>query len=125
MKHLFVLLLLLATATLHAQDEQQFDNYERQYGLAQFWKGVSINFAFFEQVPDLNWDSLYFSYIPKVDAAQNDFEYVRLLQEMCALLKDGHTRVYLPRHLQMQRFRPAIATQLIEKGVFITHVLND
>ena len=125
MKQTLSILFCLLTFTLFAQDEQTIDEHERQYGLAQFWKGAAINFAFFEQVPELNWDSVYFSYIPKVAEAKNDYEYVRLLQEMCGLLKDGHTRVYLPRHLQMKRHRPAIATTLIEDGVFITHVLND
>ena len=37
---------------------------EKIYGLSVFWKEASYNFAFFDQVSDLNWDSVYAAYIP-------------------------------------------------------------
>ena len=98
---------------------------DKLYGLAQFWHGTKINFAFFDQVPDLNWDSLYYAHIPLVQETKTDYEYVRLLQQLCHQLRDGHTRVYLPGHLRQKRNKPAIYTDIVGKQVFVTHVIND
>ena len=62
-------LLLLLPLFGATQTESTISQEDRLYGLAQFWHGTKINFAFFEQVPDLDWDSLYHSNIPKVMAA--------------------------------------------------------
>lgn len=121
---LFLAIFLLAIKG-KTQDENQFNESDRLYGLAQFWKGVDMNFAFFEQVPELNWDSLFNSYIPKVKAAKNDFEYARLLQEMCHQLNDGHTRVFIPWRVRKHRGFPPLYTEKIEGKVFITFVLNE
>jgi len=32
---------------------------QRLYGLSSFWSAVKYHFAFFDQVPDLNWDRAY------------------------------------------------------------------
>ena len=79
-------------------------NEEKLYGLSKFWQEVNYNFAFFDQVPDLDWDEAYREFIPKVLATKNDFEYYRTLQRFCALLKDGHTNVYIPRRIDSLRY---------------------
>ena len=68
---------------------------EKLYGLSLIWKEASYNFAFFDQVPDLDFDAAYQEYIPKVIASENTFEYYRELQKFIALLEDGHTNVYM------------------------------
>lgn len=72
---------------------------EKLYGLSLFWKEASYNFAFFDQVPDLDFDSAYREYIPRVLATENTYEYYRELMRFNALLQDGHTNVYLPEGL--------------------------
>lgn len=77
---------------------------EKLYGLSKFWQEVNYNFAYFAQVPDLDWDKAYREYIPKVLATENDFEYYRLMQQFCALLKDGHTNVFMPRRVDSLQY---------------------
>lgn len=83
------------------EDEKQTElsPEEKLYGLSLFWKEASYNFAYFDHVPDLNWDKTYQEFIPKVLATRSLFEYYRVLQRFCALLKDGHTNVYMPQQL--------------------------
>jgi carboxyl-terminal processing protease len=69
---------------------------ERVFWLAKLWEEVDYNFAYFDQVPDLDWDQHFRDYIPRVIAATTDFEYYRLLQRFLARLKDGHTLVIYP-----------------------------
>ena len=67
---------------------------QRIFGFTQFWTEVKYNFAFFDQVPDLNWDHVFIEYLPLVEQDQSDAEYYKTMKRMCALLKDGHTNVY-------------------------------
>jgi len=60
-------------------------------GLSMFWKEASYNFVYFDKVPKLNWDSAYASFIPKVLATKNIYEYSRQIKKFSALLHDGHT----------------------------------
>ncbi|HEX4963931.1 MAG TPA: hypothetical protein VF173_24105 [Thermoanaerobaculia bacterium] len=57
---------------------------------------VKVNFPHFATVADLDWDQTYVEFLPKVRATASTYEYYRLLQRMTALLKDGHTGVFLP-----------------------------
>ncbi|WP_084885076.1 S41 family peptidase [Vibrio sp. qd031] len=73
---------------------------DKIYGLSEFWKTACYNFVYFDKVPDLNFDDAFRSYIPKIIATTDIYSYYRLLQQFCALLKDGHTNVFLPEKLQ-------------------------
>jgi len=75
---------------------------EKIYGLSHFWREATYNFAYFYKVPELNWDSAYQAFLPRVMATANDYEYYRELQRFCALLKDGHTNVYFPQAVDNQ-----------------------
>jgi C-terminal processing protease CtpA/Prc len=50
------------------------------------------------------WENAYKEYIVKVQETKNDYEYYRELQKFCALLKDGHTNVYMPQSLQSLQY---------------------
>jgi len=69
---------------------------ERISGFARLWSEVKYNFAFFDQVPELDWDKVLEEYLPKIRKAQTTEEYYRLLEQCVARLKDGHTTVYPP-----------------------------
>jgi len=69
---------------------------ERVFGFSQFWTEVKYNFAFFDQVPELDWDDVYRRYLPKFMAEQSNSAFYNLLEEVCALLEDGHTNIYPP-----------------------------
>ncbi|WP_413113983.1 S41 family peptidase [Thaumasiovibrio sp. DFM-14] len=84
--------------------EDELSVEDRLFGLSLFWKEVSYNFAFFHQVPDLDFDKVYLEYLTKAIKPQSTFQYYKLLMEFCALLKDGHTNIYLPVELEAQYF---------------------
>lgn len=78
------------------------------------------------KVPELNLDSLYVNFIPKVRQTNNTLEYYRTLENFCSFIKDGHTRVNIPNELyQKLYYRPPIRTQMIENKVLVTAVLED
>ncbi|MBN1360080.1 MAG: hypothetical protein JW993_05790 [Sedimentisphaerales bacterium] len=69
---------------------------ERLAGFARLWSEVRYNFAFFDQVPEVDWDRILIEYIPQVQAAKADVAYYKVLQRCIALLRDGHTGVWGP-----------------------------
>lgn len=102
------LLLLLSVAT-NSYANQTLSAEDKLYGLSVFWKEASYNFAYFDQVKDLDWDGAYQRYIPKVLAAKNDFEYYRVMSQFAALLNDGMTVVQMPVEIVKQHVAfPAI-----------------
>jgi carboxyl-terminal processing protease len=62
-------------------------------GFTRLWSEVKYNFVFLRERPKLDWDAMLDLYLPRIAAAKDDDEYVRLMQEATALLQDGHTRV--------------------------------
>ena len=92
-------------------------------GLSRFWMQVKINFPNFAAVPDLDWDKTYVDFIPQVRATASTYEYYKTLQRMCALLKDGHSDVFLPQELaeRMEADLP-LRIDKIEDRVFVTRV---
>lgn len=69
---------------------------EKIAGLSKAWAEAKYNFANFDLVPGLNWDSLYVAYIPKVTATNNLIEYYKVLQSFYQPLRDGHTGIFFP-----------------------------
>ncbi len=89
---------------------------ERIYGLSLLWQEVNYNFAFFDAVPGLAWDSAYRSFLPRVAEAGSTLEYYRQLQRFLALLKDGHTKVFLPDSIRQRRAFDEPRVRLVEVG---------
>lgn len=67
---------------------------DKLFTLSKFWSEVKYNFVYFNQIGEEKWDSIYRSYIGKVQETRNDQEFYNELRRMCALLKDGHTNIY-------------------------------
>lgn len=106
MKKLLFLILLAASIEARTQPaDTVLTEADKLYGLSRFWQEANYNFAYFSNVPDLNWDSAYHAYIPQVLATRTVYEYYRVLQRFCALLKDGHTNVYFPDFISSKRAR--------------------
>ncbi|MFP4845417.1 S41 family peptidase [Winogradskyella sp. PE311] len=94
--------------------------------MSKVWKEADKNFVFFDQVPALDWDKTYQAYIPKVLETNSTYDYYKKLQEFCALLNDGHTKVVVPWQLrEVKEIAPPIKTELIKNKVIITAILND
>ena len=92
---------------------------ERMIGFIHFWTEVKYNFAFFSQVPDLNWDEVLSEYLPKFAREQTTFEYYHLLSEVCAKLKDGHTNVYYPIDTRKEMYYPNIVLRSFDDGIYV------
>ncbi len=95
---------------------------ERLYGLSLIWQEANYNFAFFDRVPDLDWDACYREYIPRVLAAEDIFSYYDLLERFIALLNDGHTLVMPPKALHQRLDRPRLALMNIGGAPVVTNI---
>lgn len=112
-----------SAAAQEPRDDSLPSEAERLYALARYWREASENFVFFDHVPDLNWDSAYVAFVPKMSAAQNRWEYYRVLQQFAALLRDGHSDVYLPYPASFRYVdRPWIALREVRRRAIVENV---
>lgn len=101
---------------------------QKLYTLSAIWRNVSENFAFFENVPWLNWDSLYQAYIPKVLNTSTKYSFYRLLERFICSLRDGHTLMYhfnelFPHYVRFNfNNNLRLYPEAINKRVYITRV---
>lgn len=118
--------MLTSAGTGIQENTDRLSDEEKIYGLSTVWKEADKNFVFFDQVPDLDWNKTYQTFIPKVLKTQTTYEYYRILQEFCSLLNDGHTRVVIPWELrEVFEVAPPILTELVDGKVIIGRILND
>lgn len=98
---------------------------EKVAGLSKFWSEAKYNFVNFDLVPDLNFDSLYLAYLPKVRASKSTIDYYKVMAQFCAQLRDGHTNVNPPAELYSEVYaRPLLRSRLIEDKVLIVDVFD-
>ncbi|MGB8190986.1 MAG: S41 family peptidase [Chitinophagaceae bacterium] len=116
-------LLLFCSRTLTAQLDttSNLTDTEKLFGLSLFWKEASYNFAYFDK-SNINWDSAYQAFIPQVLKTKNTYEYYRVLEKFCALLKDGHTNVY-PPFLSKGSTNTQMIFEYREDKVIVTNVI--
>lgn len=88
-------------ATSHPFDLPAPALEDRIYGLSTLWSEAKFSFAYFDQVPDLDWDAAYRRYVPRVARAETLHAYYRELESFMALLQDGHTDVTYPHALRL------------------------
>ncbi|WP_299819747.1 S41 family peptidase [uncultured Pontibacter sp.] len=99
MKKLFLPLLLLLAVAANAQIPNTISAADKVYGLSKFWQEVNYNFVYLDKVDRAKWENDYRQAITKVQHTQNDYEYYRELQKLCASLADGHTNIYMPKSI--------------------------
>lgn len=87
---------------------------ERAAGLARFWAEARVSFAYWDQVPALDWDAAFHEYLPRVMAAEDPGAYYRLMNEFAALLKDGHTFVVPPPWVAATEASPRVRLYPVE-----------
>lgn len=96
---------------------------ERAAGVSIFWNQVRSDFAFFDNVQDLDWGQTYLTFLEKVEATSSTEDYYRALMQLAPLLKDGHTNIYPPKELASKFFaKPPMQTALIENKVLVTRI---
>jgi hypothetical protein len=98
---------------------QNLSREQRLYGLIQFWTEVKYNFAFFDQVPDLNWDHVLTTYLPIIEKDQSTEEYYKNMNKMCALLKDGHTNIFEPDWISSTIASPPVQLMNIQNKAIV------
>ena len=101
---------------------EQLTAAQRIVGFIRFWSEVKYNFAFFDQVPEINWDSMLYKYLPDVMQEQTDVEYYRLLKKISALLKDGHTNINPPGFVNKVFNKPTIELRNIKRRAIVMNV---
>lgn len=100
---------------------------EKIAGLSKLWSEAKYNFAYFDHIPQVDWDKLYLDYLPKIRSTKTTVEYLNVLKSFCAKLQDGHTEVWGsdPGLTDLTAHRPPIRTVLIENRVFVKEVSQD
>ncbi|GAB3564370.1 hypothetical protein GCM10027578_09710 [Spirosoma luteolum] len=100
---------------------------EKVAGLSKIWSEAKYNFAYFDHVPDLDWDQLYLDYLPKVQAAPTTAAYYHVLESFIAQLHDGHTDIWPtdPRLADSVARRPPLRCVLVGNEVLVQDVLSD
>ncbi|MEM6805832.1 MAG: S41 family peptidase [Bacteroidota bacterium] len=124
--------ILLDTFSDHFIDESEWlkkplrgkklTSEQRLYGFTQFWTEVKYNFAFFDQVPDLDWDQVLYEYLPLFQKDQSNEEYYDNLKLICAKLGDGHTNIYPPRE---EKDWPGIQLKNFYQKAYVVNVKEE
>ncbi|MCB1025968.1 MAG: hypothetical protein KDB79_16350, partial [Acidobacteria bacterium] len=106
--------------------KENISENEKIAGLSKLWSEVKYNFVNFDLVPDVKWDALFVGFIPRVRKTNSTFEYYKVLTELIAKLRDGHSNVYMPDELRDQVYsRPPMRADLIEGKVIVTETFSD
>jgi len=66
---------------------------EKIYGLSLIWKEAEYNFAFWDNLKDLNWNEAYMEALKNVTKTNDNREYYLELMKFISLLRDGHTGI--------------------------------
>jgi len=123
-----VMITLCAVAGAEAPDPGPDDSQwrgtpdQKIWGLMQVWGAVKANFAFFERLPDLDWDAAVRAAIPRVMEAPDQEAYYRRLNELTALLHDGHTLVVSPSLRDGDFDNPPLEFQVVEDRILLVRV---
>jgi len=86
---------------------------QRLLGVARVWAEARFGFAYWDQLPALDWDTAFGECACRALAAADDGAYWETLMDFAALLRDGHTEVYPPAELRA----PTNARPPLELGV--------
>ncbi len=92
---------------------------QKVWGLMQVWGTVKYNFAYFERLPSLDWNTAVRAAIPRVLDAPDQEEYYRRLGELTALLHDGHTLVVSPSLRDEAFDNPPLEFQVVEDRIVL------
>jgi len=131
-KHICILFFLFFILASYANSQDRVTtlrNDEKIMGLSLLWKEAAYNFAYFQRLPELDWNQEYASFIPKVLETENDCEYWEILQKFMTLLREGHTKVippenYFINYYQAAKLFPWFVVDFIEDKLYIITVIE-
>jgi C-terminal processing protease CtpA/Prc len=97
----------------------------RLLALFRFWNVINYFYPY-KYLIDRPWDGVLTEYIPKLDAAHNELEYVLTVAEMVTNIQDTHGSIVNPTFNQyIGTHRPPIEVRFIEGQTVITNILDD
>ena len=101
--------------------ERNFLKPTRIAGLSKAWAEAKFNFGNFDLIPQVNWDSIYYAYLPKVMETKTKADYYKVLSNFYQQLHDGHSMIIAPQPLWDSLYSTVpIRTKLVDGRVFIT-----
>lgn len=117
-----IICLIIPSIAQESSTKKELTDEEKICGLSILWKEASYNFAYFDQVPDINWDKTYQDYISEVISTKSIIEYYDVLKQFLALLKCGHTRIIPPQEYREYFDEPQIKLINIQHRVIVKNV---
>ena len=112
-----------STASSVAPEPALLSPDEQSAGFVRLWSETKYNFAFFDKVPDVDWDKVLEEYLPRFNKPRDKYAYYTILEECLARLQDTHTRVNV--YLTPEDDRPSILVRPIEGKAVITIAADD
>lgn len=122
-----ITIMLLLAMVAKSQVPNTLTREDKVFGLSKIWQEVNYNFIYLEKIDRVKWDSTYRVMISTVQETENDYEYYRELQKFCALLRDGHTFILLPKNIDILAYTDMFGAyrfrlQNIEDKAIITQI---
>lgn len=100
MKQLIIIILtcFINQQILFAQPKSNWKgtSEEKISGLMTIWAQVKFGFPHTERLEKINWDSVAYSFIPKVLETKTIESYYKVLMKLTTLLQDSHTEIIPP-----------------------------
>lgn len=121
MKHIVTFLFcVMQVINIQIMAQTQFPNREEKIlALSTIWKELHYNYAFPEKLYKANIDSLYLAYLPKIDQANNFYDYYHILSSFMAHFNDAHTRIIADIRPDDH---PAITVQNIGTNIIVNNI---
>ena len=137
---LITTILCLFYSTIFAQkdglDIYRISQEQKIFEFSQIYKELYYNFANMDDCPEINIDSLYMEYIPKVVKSENDWDYFENIYQFLEKFNNGHVFCVFPDYIMNQidklapekvkkRKEEEILLPLLKSNLFITDSTND
>jgi hypothetical protein len=90
-----IISLLFATVALSACEKyESIERVDTDYksNFEQFWSLIDEQYCYLDY-KGIDWDKVKEEFMPRVEAAKDEFEFFKILTEALALLKDGHVGI--------------------------------
>ncbi|WP_272960058.1 S41 family peptidase [Barnesiella viscericola] len=119
MKKCLFAIALVGLFAIQVPAKAQTTTNERIYILSSVWKDVCKNFAFPERFKEVDPDSLYKEYIPKVLHAESEQHFSNLMAEFLSSFQDGHTKF---NDNNIKRYKVPVVFSWVKDQLFVTNI---
>jgi len=118
-KNILAFIFIICLCNFLVAQENMPSREERLYALSLIWKEMLYNFAYPEELHEVDIDSLYKAYIPKVEQVKDFYEYYRILSAFMTHFDDAHTRIIAPNRPDDM---PPLTTINFGEKIFVKNV---